>query len=162
MKKHSKIDAKQMAAAVDAASELNQEAILERKKRSENGDLSADLPPGHPLLIAIENARIRLEEKDESDKEKKQFAEKKKAKRARRAKQVAEEEQASLEKQREETIEEFNGKLKQTANHIAEFGKFVDNMQKTLPEINTARLRRMLVATHQGLMRSQLQQKKQQ
>lgn len=162
MKKHSKIDAKQMAAAVDMASELNQEAALDRKKRSENGDLSADLPPGHPLLVAIENARIRLETKEESDKEKKEFAKKKKSKRAKRAKQMEAEENLALEKQREESIDEFNNRLKQTADHIADFGKFIDDMKKTLPQINTSRLKRMLVATHQGLMRSQLQQKKQQ
>lgn len=151
-----KIDSEKLSKAINYAAKLKFDDEIERKKRVEKGDITADLPPGHPLLIAIENAKIRIEQNEEAEKEKKQYIEKTKKKKAYKLQRRNQEQKEADEKNKKKDIKEYNERLEKLACNIADFGKFIDNFNDKFPKLNVFRLKRMLVTTYQGLVRSQL------
>jgi predicted RNase H-like nuclease (RuvC/YqgF family) len=147
------MDASLLSKAMEA-----EEKLISREKR---GDGLEELPPGHPLLIAIETARQRLEERqgveEERVKQKKKKAKKVDARRKSR----------QIERQKEEKnnalrneVRSLNDRLDRIAGEIEEFvmrevPEFEEKLQE-VPYIRSRfdRIRRMFTAFHRGVMDS--------
>jgi len=150
--RHSNINPKSLSKAINVITDFNMSEEIEKKRKIENGETYRDLPKGHPLLIAMENAK-KLEQRNII---KNEFANKMKIKRAKRIEMVSKQKEEKNELKKE-IAEEYNSKLQLVCKQIADFGRYIEKLQKDSPEYNFSRLRRMLIAAHQGLVRSKIQ-----
>lgn len=127
-------------------------AQVVRKEEAEN----ADLPPGHPMLKLIEEAKQRLEEQEERQQDNKESMER--MKNNRQAKEQRRKEEAQDEQQRmlKKNVNQYNTALADLMGHIQQVAGLVDQLQSKMPRYNLSRTSRMLKTTMGGLRRSML------
>jgi len=160
--KHTEMSAGDLSKAMAAATtiEEHEKKVIERR-RQEKGETLEDLPPGHPVLLAIEQAKQRHEERQQFEAEKAEAVERMKAKRAKRAQKKATNNAAreAVEKKSLDTAAELNANIDKLAAQVAALGGIVDNSERDLvggARVKVQRLKRLLLATHKGLASSKL------
>jgi len=125
---------------------------------AENEKKEPDLPPGHPILIANEQAKRRMElAKQLQEKQKTKKKSKKKSR-----KKAAEEQQKEEElKKKMELALSLNKRLDEMAQGVVKLAQETEKIKtefKEHPYVRTriGRLERMMMAFHRGLLETKL------
>lgn len=149
--KHSNIDDENLSMLIGSALQID-----EVKKK----DDFSDLPPGHPLKVALEEAKKR-QEQQEAEIEK--VEEIKKIKKAKKAKIETKKQQEEFENKYNEKIKivkTLNKKLEEMAFFMEKNEKEIVNLVSELeePEIDMriTRLKRLLSATKRGILETRM------
>jgi len=162
-KQHAVLDSENLARAVNAATELENKEKAEQEQARLEGRRSEldDLPPGHPLRVAMELAKEQYDRRMQFEKDQEEGKKIRQARKARKAKKAeARQAERDEEEQRHKSAaSELNKGIDKLVGDIASFGKVVDENQKVLvggARIKVARLKRLLLAAHRGLITSKL------
>lgn len=150
--KHTKIDDKNLSMLIGSALKL------EESRRDE----LSEFPPGHPLRVAMENAKKRFEEQQEKEKEQAEFRKRKKARKAKKVESKKEREEkenrhkAALKniKNMNDILEEMVGMLEHSEKEVKKIASNIED----IPEIDLklVRLKRVLNATKRGILETRV------
>jgi len=156
------LDPEALGNVVNAAKELRDFDEEQKHKDRQSGNRSEidDLPPGHPLRLMQEQAKARLENREEFENEQEKFRVAKKAKKVQK-KQAKTQAANDDHRRRVRVANEFNKDIDRVSAEISELGGKIKNVVKEFdgfatPRVKLVRLNRLLSAVHKGLSDSKL------
>lgn len=164
--KHSLIDDEGLSMAINVASKLDEQEKIQKAKDIAEGRRSEldDLPPGHPLLMTMENAKQRMEKKQETIEEIKRMKEKQEIRKSKKAKKIIDQQNRDQEEKthkQKEFVKTINSEIDRVSSEIENFGRLIQNAEKEyeligVNKVRIVRLKRMLLAVYRGVRDSYL------